>query len=396
MNDMQGAGFNVGVDLGTSNLLIYVEGRGTVYNEPSYIAVDKNTGEIVGVGHEAAELIGKVHEKVEVVKPLQGGVISDIKMIKQILFHTFNQLFPNGTKSILQLLLCVPSEITETEKDAMLKLGAELAIAYVRTEEEIKAAAIGCGINIFTPSGQLIMDLGGGTTDFGILSLGDVVLSKSIKIAGDYFDKMIQTLDSIVDSINKISSDEQDISVKVHQLAEQTTQIRSVLEIISDISEQTNLLALNAAIEAARAGEHGRGFAVVADEVRKLAEKTQKSLSEIDATINIIVQSILNANNEMNNNIKNVENVTQKTKQAQVEIKDVSLKMQEAVQKVEINVTSLNKITKQMELFLEEMKEIENSSLENSSQIEQNNQKIEKITNLARQLLNEVSQFKLN
>jgi rod shape-determining protein MreB len=193
MNDMQGAGFNVGVDLGTSNLLIYVEGRGTVYNEPSYIAVDKNTGEIVGVGHEAAELIGKVHEKVEVVKPLQGGVISDIKMIKQILFHTFNQLFPNGTKSILQLLLCVPSEITETEKDAMLKLGAELAIANVRTEEEIKAAAIGCGINIFTPSGQLIMDLGGGTTDFGILSLGDVVLSKSIKIAGDYFDKMIQT-----------------------------------------------------------------------------------------------------------------------------------------------------------------------------------------------------------
>ena len=138
MNDMQGAGFNVGVDLGTSNLLIYVEGRGTVYNEPSYIAVDKNTGEIVGVGHEAAELIGKVHEKVEVVKPLQGGVISDIKMIKQILFHTFNQLFPNGTKSILQLLLCVPSEITETEKDAMLKLGAELAIANVRTEEEIK------------------------------------------------------------------------------------------------------------------------------------------------------------------------------------------------------------------------------------------------------------------
>ena len=99
----------------------------------------------------------------------------------------------------------------------------------------------------------------------------------------------------------------------------------------------------------------------MADEVRKLAEKTQKSLSEIDATINIIVQSILNANNDMHQNIKNVENVTQKTKQAQREIKDVSLKMQEAVEKVEINVTNLNKITKQMELFLEEMNEIEKS-----------------------------------
>ncbi len=98
----------------------------------------------------------------KVEKPLQGGVISDIQMIKKNLAHTFNKLFLNGTNSITQLLLCVPSEITETEKDAMLKLGAELNINYVRIEEEIKAAAIGLGINIFAPSGQLIMDIGGG------------------------------------------------------------------------------------------------------------------------------------------------------------------------------------------------------------------------------------------
>ncbi len=124
----------------------------------------------------------------------------------------------------------------------------------------------------------------------------------------DMLEKMITTLNNIVGSINKISTDEQDIAVKVNDLAEQTTQIRSVLEIISDISEQTNLLALNAAIEAARAGEHGRGFAVVAEEVRKLAERTQKSLLEIDATISVVVQSV----NQVSEHIKeNSEQVIQ-------------------------------------------------------------------------------------
>lgn len=118
---------------------------------------------------------------------------------------------------------------------------------------------------------------------------------------------MIATLDNIVGSINNISSDEQDILIKVNQLAEQTTQIRSVLEIISDISEQTNLLALNAAIEAARAGEHGRGFAVVAEEVRKLAERTQKSLLEIDATISIVVQSVNQVSEHIKENSQQVD-----------------------------------------------------------------------------------------
>ena len=119
-------------------------------------------------------------------------------------------------------------------------------------------------------------------------------------------EQMIATLDNIVESINKISSDEEDILVKVNELSEQTIQIRSVLEIISDISEQTNLLALNAAIEAARAGEHGRGFAVVAEEVRKLAERTQKSLLEIDATISIVVQSVTQVSQNIKENSEQV------------------------------------------------------------------------------------------
>ena len=191
MGDNPKGTFNVGVDLGTSNLLIYVEGRGTIFNEPSYIAVDKASGKVVSVGFEAAELVGKVHDKVEVVKPLLGGVISDVSMIKEILLFTFDKLFVNSSEQINRLLICVPSEITETEKAAILQLAKELGIENTRIDEEIKAAAIGSGVDIYTPNGHLVVDIGGGTTDFGILSLGDVVLSKSIKVAGDFFDKQI-------------------------------------------------------------------------------------------------------------------------------------------------------------------------------------------------------------
>jgi len=132
----------------------------------------------------------------------------------------------------------------------------------------------------------------------------DISETSATYMKEDYamLDLMIETLDKIVESINRVSQDEQHISAQMHDLAEQTAQIRSILEIIKDIADQTNLLALNAAIEAARAGEHGRGFAVVADEVRKLAERTQKSLSEIDATISIVVQSVSSASENIKEN----------------------------------------------------------------------------------------------
>ena len=182
---------NVGVDLGTSNLLIYVEGRGTVFNEPSIIAIDKASRKVVSVGHEAAGLVGKVHDKVEVIKPLNGGVISDVDMIREILLFTFNKIFMSKMNHINRLLICIPSEITDTEKAAIMQLGKELGIENTYIDEEIKAAALGGNIDIYNPSGQLVVDIGGGTTDFGVLSLGEVVNSKSIKVAGDYFDKQV-------------------------------------------------------------------------------------------------------------------------------------------------------------------------------------------------------------
>ncbi|MGD1820482.1 MAG: rod shape-determining protein [Pleomorphochaeta sp.] len=181
----------MGVDLGTSNLLIYVEGQGTLFNEPSIIAIDKASQKVVSVGFEAAKLVGKTHDKVEVVRPLQGGVISDIEMVKQILLFTLDKIFLSNVGAINKMIICIPSEITETEKSAILELGYSLGIKNTLIDEEIKAATIGSGIDIFAPLGHMVIDIGGGTTDFGILSLGDVVLSKSIKVAGDYIDRQI-------------------------------------------------------------------------------------------------------------------------------------------------------------------------------------------------------------
>ncbi|MCF7940034.1 MAG: rod shape-determining protein [Spirochaetia bacterium] len=191
MKEKTGKDLSVGIDLGTSNLLIYVEGQGTVFNEPSIIAIDQATKNVVAVGYEASSLVGKTHDKVKVIRPLQGGVISDIDMIREILIYTFEDIFHSKIDRITKLIICIPSEITETEKDAIIELGHGLGIRNITIDEEIKAAAIGSGIDIYAPQGHLVVDIGGGTTDFGVLSLGDVVLSRSIKTAGDHFDQQI-------------------------------------------------------------------------------------------------------------------------------------------------------------------------------------------------------------
>jgi methyl-accepting chemotaxis protein len=167
------------------------------------------------------------------------------------------------------------------------------------------------------------------------------------------------------------------------------------LSVIKEIADQTNLLALNAAIKAARAGEHGRGFAVVADEVRKLAERTQKSLGEIDATINIIVQGISAANEEMNRNVEKVNYIASIAGEVQNNIENVSYNMDNVVEKVENNVNAVVDILKKMQKFILEMNNILQLSEKNETYIEHNSKTIENIYRLADSLLKELSQFKM-
>ena len=181
----------IGIDLGTTNLLIYVQGHGIIFNEPSVVAFDVETGEVIAGGQDAYSMIGKTHSHIKVCRPLREGVISDMEAAKALLKYCFTRV--NNIKNIQNALciICCPSEVTQIEREAMKQLAVEMGINDVFIEEEIKAGAIGSGNDIYNSKAVMVCDIGGGTTDVGVLALGDVVLSQSIRIAGNYIDNEI-------------------------------------------------------------------------------------------------------------------------------------------------------------------------------------------------------------
>jgi rod shape-determining protein MreB len=193
----------LGIDLGTANLLVYLEKKGIIFNEPSVIAFDRESGKIVAAGKDAHNMLGKVHDKISVIKPLKNGVISDMKAAKALLGYVLESV-DNLTERQLQNakgVICCPSEVTNIERDIMVELAKDMGIGDVFIEEEIKAGALGANVDIFQSRGVMIVDIGGGTTDVGVLSFGDIVLSRTIRKAGNFVDaeiaKMIKQNDKV-------------------------------------------------------------------------------------------------------------------------------------------------------------------------------------------------------
>ena len=184
-------GKDIGIDLGTANVLIYVKGQGIVLNEPSVVAIDNDTKNILAVGEEAHQMLGRTPGKVSSIRPLKDGVIADFDLTKDMLNYFIKKIKANGVFSKPRILICCPSNITKVERNAIKEAAEASGARKVYVEEEPKVAAIGAGLDISKPSGSMVIDIGGGTTDIAVLSLGDIVTSKSIRVAGDLFDQEI-------------------------------------------------------------------------------------------------------------------------------------------------------------------------------------------------------------
>ncbi len=182
---------DIGIDLGTANVLIYVKGKGIVLNEPSVVAIDQHTKRVLAVGEEARRMVGRTPGHIVAIRPLKDGVIADFEITEAMLKHFLSKLNVKGWFAKPRILICCPTNITSVERKAIKEAAEKSGGKKVYLEEEPKVAAIGAGMDIFQPSGNMVIDIGGGTTDVAVLSMGDIVTSSSIKVAGDKFDQEI-------------------------------------------------------------------------------------------------------------------------------------------------------------------------------------------------------------
>ncbi len=181
---------DLGIDLGTASILVYAKGKGIILNEPSVVAIDQNTNKFLAVGEEARKMLGRTPGNIIALRPMRDGVISNYQITERMLKYFFSKAIG---KSIFKprVIICVPSGITEVEKRAVLEASNHAGARKTFLIEEPIAAAIGAGIDITEPNGNMIIDIGGGTTDVAVISLGGIVISRSLKIAGDECDEAI-------------------------------------------------------------------------------------------------------------------------------------------------------------------------------------------------------------
>jgi rod shape-determining protein MreB len=193
-------GRDIGVDLGTANTLVYVRGRGIVLNEPSVVAINTMTGQVVAVGSEAKAMIGRTPAHVVAVRPLKDGVIADFEITERMLRYFIQKVHKRRYFAKPRVVVCVPSGITGVERRAVIEAASQAGARQVHIVEEPMAAAIGAGLPVAEATGSMVVDIGGGTTEVAIISLGGIVNAQSIRVAGDEFDS------SIINYVKKVYS----------------------------------------------------------------------------------------------------------------------------------------------------------------------------------------------
>ncbi|SEU13804.1 rod shape-determining protein [Paenibacillus sp. NFR01] len=182
---------DIGIDLGTANVLIHVKGRGVVLDEPSVVTLESDTKKVLAVGEQARRMVGRTPGNITTIRPLRDGVIADFAITEMMLKYFIDRVGGRTWYAKPRILICAPTNITSVEQKSIREAAERSGAKDVFMEEEPKAAAIGAGMDIYQPSGNMVVDIGGGTTDVAVLSMGDVVTASSIKVAGDKFDDAI-------------------------------------------------------------------------------------------------------------------------------------------------------------------------------------------------------------
>ena len=182
---------DIGIDLGTANVLIHVKGRGVVLDEPSVVTLESDTKRVLAVGEQARRMVGRTPGNIITIRPLRDGVIADFEITEMMLKYFIDRVGGRSWYARPRILICAPTNITSVEQKSIREAAERSGAKEVFMEEEPKAAAIGAGMDIYQPSGNMVVDIGGGTTDVAVLSMGDVVTASSIKVAGDKFDEAI-------------------------------------------------------------------------------------------------------------------------------------------------------------------------------------------------------------
>lgn len=182
---------DLAIDLGTANTLVYARGRGIVVNEPSIVAINKLTNRVEAVGHEAKEMLGRTPGNIVAIKPMKDGVIADFDVTEEMLKYFIKKAHNRNHLLSPRIVICIPSEITQVEKRAVRESALRAKASEVYLVEEAMAAAIGAGLPITEPSGNMIIDIGGGTTDIAVISLSGIVYSRSVRVAGNEMDEAI-------------------------------------------------------------------------------------------------------------------------------------------------------------------------------------------------------------